>query len=358
MSHYKLPLLKYFKAKRGEKSTALIILKNDRGMQVAFTNFGARIVSLIIPDKFGNPTDVVLGFNSISEYFEADEIYHGATIGRFANRIKGGAFQLNGKTYHIEPNNGPNALHGGRNGFHNQIWDRRLHNPNGITFYYSSPDDEEGFPGTLNTSVDYLITDDNELKISYRARSDQDTFINLTNHAYFNLNGEGSGEVLDHTMQINANEYVPINEHQIPLGKLLPLAATSFDFRQPKVLAAHIHDQDQQLLYAGGGYDHTYVLHKQTGTQEPTLAAVAYAAHSGIKLEVLTTEPGVQFYTGNALSGKDKGKSGKVYGKQHAFCLETQHFPDTPNQTTFPSALLKAGEIYNSQTIYRFNVIK
>ncbi|GAA4782154.1 galactose mutarotase [Olivibacter ginsenosidimutans] len=357
MRQDKLPLLEDFKAKIGDKSTALIILKNSRGMQVALTNFGARIVSIIVPDKSGNPTDVVLGFNTISQYLEADEIYHGTTVGRYANRIAGGSFSLNGKTYHIEPNNGSNALHGGKNGFHQHIWDRRLHNPTGVTFYYNSPDGEEGFPGNLNTSVDYFLTEDNELKIHYRATTDQDTIVNLTNHAYFNLNGEGAGEVLDHFIQINAETFLPINGQHVPTGEVATVENTPFDFRQSRLLSSTIHDQEQQLLHGEGGYDHTFVLALQK-RYEPVLVASAYATQSGIKLDVSTTEPGVQFYTGNALSGKDKGKSGNAYAKQHAFCFETQHFPNAPNQPEFPSTILKAGHTYRSQTIYRFNVIK
>jgi len=357
MTHYKLPLLIDFKKKGGEKSTALIILKNNRGMQVALTNYGARIVSIIVPDKQGKPTDVVLGFDSIEGYLIADEIYHGATIGRFANRIKNGTFRLDEKTYSTEPNNGPNALHGGKNGFHNKIWDRRLQNPNGVTFYCTSADHEEGFPGNLTVSVDYLLTDNNELKISFRAKSDQDTVINVTNHAYFNLNGEGEGDVLDHTIYISANEYIPIDDKQIPTGEILAVTDTPFDFREPKALLQHIHEDHLQINRGGGGYDHNFVLDKER-TDGQHVVASAYTAKSGIRLEVLTTEPGVQFYTGNALSGKDVGKSGRNYARQHAFCFETQHFPDSPNQPAFPSTLLKAKQIFQSQTTYRFNVIK
>lgn len=357
MAHYKLPLLKDFKKKGSEKSTALIILKNNRGMQVALTNYGARIVSIVVPDKQGKPTDVVLGFNNIDAYLTADESYHGATIGRFANRIQEGRFQLNGQYYTIEPNNGPNALHGGKNGFHSKIWDRRLQHPNGVTFYCTSEDGEEGFPGKLTVSVDYFLTDSNELEISFRAKSDQDTIINLTNHAYFNLNGEGAGEVLDHLIQINAKEYVPIDNQQIPTGTLASVTDTPFDFQKARLLSNALRENHPQINHGGGGYDHTFVLH-QAVRDGKSVAASAYAKDSGIQLEVLTSEPGIQFYTGNALNGKDVGKSGRSYQRQHAFCFETQHFPDSPNQATFPSTLLKAGETFQSQTTYRFNVIK
>ncbi|MEH6304765.1 aldose epimerase family protein [Olivibacter sp. CPCC 100613] len=356
MARYKLPLLKDFKTKGGGKSSALVILKNNRGMQVALTNYGARIVSLIVPDKKGNLIDVVLGFSSITNYLQADESYHGATIGRYANRINKGTFELKGVTYKVEPNNGSNALHGGRNGFHTKIWDRRLNNPNQVTFYYTSADGEEGFPGKLTVSVDYLLTDDNELQLSYRATSDQDTIINLTNHAYFNLNGEGSGSILDHVVEIAADQFLPINDVQIPLGELRSVNDSPFDFRKPRPISSSILNDDEQLK-RGGGYDHTFVLHRNN-TDKKYVAASAYSTQSGIKLEVLTTEPGIQFYTGNALTGKDKGKSGNSYAKQHAFCFETQHFPDAPNQAHFPSPILRAGQSFQSQTIYRFHVQK
>jgi len=356
MDSYQLPSLENFKTKLNDKQTSLIVLKNNRGMEVALTNYGARIVSLLVPNKAGTPVDVVLGFKSIADYLSADEIYHGATIGRFANRIKNGSFELNGKTYHITPNDGSNALHGGKQGFHNQIWDDNVHNASAVTFYYSSPDGEEGFPGNLTVSVNYTLTDDNELKISYQAQSDADTHINLTNHAYFNLNGEGSGDVLHHLIQIDADEFLPINSQHLPTGQRAPVANSPFDFRQPRALGSEI-EQDNEQLVNGDGYDHAYVIQEST-ISEPTEAASALAPESGIQLIVYTTEPGVQFYTGNALSGKDHGKSGKPYAKRHAFCFETQHFPDSPNQASFPSTLLAAGKTYTSQTIYRFKVIK
>lgn len=357
MIYYTLPLLKNFKKKQGTKSTALIILKNDTGMQVAFTNYGARIISIIVPDKNGIPTDVVLGFNSINEYFSADEIYHGASIGRYGNRIAFGKFELNGVLYTIEPNNGTNALHGGTNGFHNQIWDRRLDNPNQVTFYRISSDGEEGFPGTLNISVSYLLTNDNALEIHYRATTDKDTIINVTNHAYFNLDGEGKGNVLNHAIEIKADHYIPINDQQIPTGETRKVANTPFDFRLPKVLAENLRKEDLQLTHGGGGFDHTFVLNANLCDGKQAVAT-ASSKKSGIKLEVLTTEPGVQFYTGNALTGKDRGKTGANYYKQHAFCFETQHFPDSPNHSNFPTTFLKANETYKSQTAYKFTVIK
>ncbi|QNL51160.1 galactose mutarotase [Olivibacter sp. SDN3] len=357
MNHNQLPQLVDFKKEVKNKKTVLIILENDRGMKVAFSNYGARIVSILVPDKYGKPVDVVLGFSTIEDYLGADEVYHGATIGRFANRIKQGKFKINEVSYTIGPNNGPNALHGGKAGFHQQIWDRRVNNPNEVTFYYTSPDNEEGFPGTLTVSVCYTLTDNNELQITYRASSDKDTIINLTNHAYFNLKGEGKGDILDHVVEINADAFVPINEQQIPLGELSPIKNSPFDFSSAKAISTDIDKTDTQLLNGGQGYDHCFVLNKGLSNGKKVVAS-AYADRSGVKLEILTTEPGLQFYTGNALSGKDLGKSGNTYDRHSAFCFETQHFPDSPNQKTFPDTYLKAGTIFHSQTTYRFSVIK
>jgi len=355
-SAYQLPTLAHFKKTFPKGSSALIILKNSRGMHIAFTNYGARIVSIIVPDKDGRPKDIVQGFNHIDDYLNADEIYHGATIGRFANRIKDGRFEIHHIPYRIQPNNGPNALHGGKGGFHQQLWDRRINNPNQVTFYYNSPDGEEGFPGTLKTAVSYLLTEENELKIRYRASTDKDTVINLTNHAYFNLNGEGEGNILDHEVLIHAHSFIPINANQIPEGKIRTVKHTPFDFTSTKQIGKDLNVADTQLTN-GGGYDHCFVLDRERCNAR-TVVASAYSKKSGIKLELLTTEPGVQFYTGNALTGKDIGKTGKAYGKQSAFCFETQHFPDSPNRPTFPSTMLKVGQSYQSETIYRFKVLK
>lgn len=357
MNHNQLPQLSDFKKEVNNKKTALIILENDRGMKVAFSNYGARIVSIVVPNKYGEPVDVVLGFSTIDDYLGADEVYHGATIGRFANRIKQGKFEINGVSHIIAPNNGPNVLHGGKNGFHQQIWDRRINNPNEVTFYYTSLDGEEGFPGTLTVSVCYTLTDNNELQIKYRASSDKDTIINLTNHAYFNLKGEGKGTILDHVVEINADAFVPIDEQQIPLGELRPAKDSFFDFSSSKQVSTDIGKTDPQLQNGGRGYDHCFVLNKSLCNGKNVVAS-AYVATSGIKLEILTTEPGLQFYTGNALSGKDKGKSGNRYDHQSAFCFETEHFPNSPNQKNFPSTNLKANTIFHSQTTYRFSVIK
>lgn len=356
MTHYRLPQTRDFEHQLGGKHTHLIMLENNRGMVVGLSDFGARIVSILVPDKLGNPTDVVLGFNSIQEYLSATEIYHGVTVGRFANRIANGRFTLDGETFYIQPNNGPNALHGGANGFHNRVWDRRIVYKEKADFYYVSADGEEGFPGKLSVRVKYRLTDDNELVITYRAETDKPTVINLTNHAFFNLNGEGNGNVLDHLLQINADTYLPVDTYQIPTGALESVENTPFDFRKMKPIGQDIAQPHEQLA-KGSGYDHNYVLNAEATTAQLP-AATATSPLTGIRLDVLTTEPGLQLYTGNFLSGKDQGKQGVFYEKHEAFCLETQHFPDSPNQPDFPSTLLLPGQLFHSETIYRFSIVK
>ncbi|MFC3196136.1 aldose epimerase family protein [Parapedobacter deserti] len=354
---YKLPRPEAFNYQIAEKNTHLLVMQNDRGMTVAISDFGARIVSLLIPDKHGDPTDVVLGFDSIQAYLQANEPYHGATIGRFANRIANGRFTIGNETFQTEPNNGPNALHGGAKGFHNQIWDSRTVANKQVDFYYVSADGEEGFPGKLSVMVKYRLTDDNELIISYRAETDKPTVVNLTNHAFFNLNGEGSGDVLDHLLQINADHYLPVNDHQIPTGVVASVDSTVFDFRQPKAIGQDIAQSNEQLANGNGGYDHNYVINPQQRPGEHPIATV-YAPQTGIRLEVCTSEPGIQFYSGNFLNGSDRGKRGRPYEKYGAFCLETQHFPDSPNQQDFPSTLLVPGHVFQTETKYRFSVDK
>lgn len=352
----KKPDLADFKQKIGEKSSALIVLKNSRGMEVLLCNYGARIVSIFVPDKEGKSTDVVLGFDTIADYLRADERYFGVTVGRYANRIAHGRFQLNGTEYTLAQNNGQNCLHGGAAGFQDQVWDRRINNPDKAAFYYVSPDGEGGFPGTLRVCVEYELTDSNELVIHYEAKSDRDTIVNLTNHAYFNLNGEGNGLVDGHEVYIAAQYYLPMNEHQIPTGELAEVSGTAFDFLKEKPLGKDWASADGQIRLVDG-YDHCFVL-DDGATSAEKVAARATSPSSGICLEVLTTEPGIQLYTGNALTGKDVGKSGQAYISHSAFCLETQHFPDSPNQAKFPVTFLPAGKEFISKTIYRFSVIK
>ncbi|MGK6352664.1 aldose epimerase family protein [Parapedobacter sp. DT-150] len=357
MTPYRLPEQRDFEHVLAGKHTHLILLQNNRGVTVALSDFGARIVSLLVPDRYGDPRDVVLGFNSIHDYLAASEPFHGVTVGRFANRIANGRFTIDGETYYIRPNNGPNALHGGVNGFHNRVWDRRVVYKEKADFYYVSADGEEGFPGRLAVMVKYRLTDDNALVISYRAETDKPTVINLTNHAFFNLNGEGHGDVLDHVLQIQADSYLPVDEHQIPTGAPEAVARTPFDFREPKRIGQDIGQENDQLAKGNGGYDHNYVLRHEALAKGLPVATVT-APLAGIRLEVFTTEPGLQLYTGNFMNGRDTGKQGKPYDKYGAFCLESQHFPDAPNQPDYPSTLLLPGQVFQSETTYRFSVVK
>jgi len=352
MSNYHLPSIHNFTSTVNEKNTHLIILKNTRGMQVALSDYGARIVSILVPDNKGKLTDVALGFSNIGLYYRADEQYHGVTAGRFANRIANGRFELNGKEYQLPINNGINCLHGGPEGFHKKIWDRRVSYESQAEFYLVSKDGEEGFPGNLNVSVTYTLTNDNEIIIKYRADSDEDTVINLTNHTYFNLNGEGSGDILSHQLKINSDAYLAVDENQIPIATV-PVDGTPFNFKEFKSIAQDITANDEQLI-AAKGYDHCFV----NNSPISTACATAYAPKSGIRLDVFTTEPGVQLYTGNWMTGNDTGKSGNVYLPYAGFCLETQHFPDSPNQPDFPSTVLKAGEEFISETHFKFSLEK
>lgn len=353
MVNYHLPAFKDFNHNIDGKNTHLFTLKNRSGMQVAFTDYGARIVSALVPDKDGHLRDVVLGFNSIHGYLQAEEKYHGAIVGRFANRIAAGSFHLDDQKYILQQNNGPNSLHGGPTGFHTKVWDRRTSFKKKIDFCYVSRDGEEGFPGTLKVTVSYELTENNEIVINYSAETDKKTVINLTNHAYFNLNGEGNGDILDHILQLPSDHYLPIDDHQIPLGNEAAVDGTAFDFRSPKKVAKDISNDEQQLI-RGSGYDHTFI--NKRGLSE--IAASAYAPGSGIRLEVFTTEPGIQLYTGNFLSGKDIGKSGRPYAKRSAFCFESQHYPDSPNQPQFPSVVLEPGQVFASETVYKFSIKK
>jgi len=318
------------------------------------TNYGARVVSLIIPDAEGKPTDIVLGFDSIGRYLQADEKYHGATIGRYANRIAKGSFTLNETNYTLAKNNGNNSLHGGIKAFHNQVWACISQEPDKVILELTSPHLEEGFPGELKVQVTYSIID-SKLQINYKAVSSEDTILNLTHHSYFNLNGEGSGSILNHTLKLNSEFYTPVNQSTIPTGSLEMVSDTPFDFTTKKEIGTDIDNDDQQLEY-GGGFDHNFVINQYV-KGELNFAATAIGDRSKIKMDVWTTEPGIQFYSANHLSGLDIGKSGSKYEKRSAFCLETQHFPDSPNQSHFPSTLLMANQIYNSKTEYRFSAV-
>ena len=352
MTTYKLPLPKDFEGKYNNKNTHLITLTNRAGMQIALTDFGARIVSALVPDRNGDLIDVVLGFDTIQGYLSAKEHYHGATIGRFCNRIANGKFSIDGNEYSLPQNNGSNCLHGGNEGFHNKVWDRQVSFNKLVDFYYVSPDGEEGFPGELKTTVSYELTNFNEIIIKFRATSNAPTVVNFTNHAYFNLNGEGNGDVLNHEVTILSNEFLPLNEDQIPTGEIFPVEGTAFDFRQPKTLALDINSQEEQIKIAQG-YDHSYVNNQPIS--EPI--AMAYSKESGIELQVFTTEPGIHLYTGNFLSD-DVGKSGKKYLRFGGLCFEAQHFPDSPNQDIFPSVRLNPGEVFESEIKFKFNIRK
>ncbi len=328
------------------------VLRNAHGMVMKVITYGATMTDLIVPDRNGKPASIVLGFDRLDGYL-AEEPYFGATIGRVANRIGGASFELNGKTYKLAANNGPNTLHGGLKGFDKVVWRAEPHaNEPAVTFSYLSKDGEEGFPGNLNVSVTYALTPQNEIRLDYTATTDKPTPVNLTNHAYFNLSGEGSGTILDEVLMIAANEYTPTNDALIPTGQVLPVKGTPLDFTTPTRVGARI---DQVPAAPPGGYDHNYVLPPHTGL---ILAARVRDPKSGRVMEVETTEPAVQLYTGNFLDGTIRGRSGVPYVKHAALCLETQHFPDSVHHPNFPSTILKPGEKLTSRTIYRFSTEK
>ncbi len=346
-----------FKKTVNNKEVKLFTIKNESGARADITNYGGRIVTLIVPDYRGIFDDVVTGFSSIDEYLNSNEVYFGALIGRFGNRIANGKFSIDGKEYSLKQNNGPNSLHGGPNGFHNVVWEGVQVDDRTLELLYFSPHMEEGFPGNLKVNVRYTLTDKNELRIDYNAETDRKTVVNLTSHPFFNLSGEGSKTILDHVLKINAEKYTPVDEHQIPTGKIEEVAGTPFDFRDYMAIGKMIESDNIQIAY-GSGYDHNFVLEttNNRGFAEP--AASVYDPNTGRQMDVLTTEPGLQFYSGNFLTGKDKGKRGEPYLKRTSFCLETQHFPDSPNKPGFPSTLLLPGEKFKSTTIYRFSTLK
>jgi aldose 1-epimerase len=337
----------------------LYLLTNTAGMQVALTNFGATIVSLKVPDRRGNSADLVLGYDTPHEY-EADKSYFGSTIGRYANRIAQGRFSLGGQQFILAKNNGNNSLHGGIRGFNKRTWTaNEIPGEHGLAleFTYISPDGEENFPGTLTTKVRFTLPHDkNELEIDYTAAADQPTIATLTNHSYFNLSGEGSGDILSHVLQLHAACFTPVDSTLIPTGEIRSVQDTPFDFTQPHPIGSRIHQLDEQLNFAKG-YDHNWVLNKthHDANVTPQLAAIASDPESGRVLEVLTTEPGIQFYTGNFLDDTIRGKAGKRYPFRSGFCLETQHFPDSPNHPTFPSTLVSPDHPLHSKTIFRFS---
>ena len=331
----------------------LFTLKNKNNMVASLTNYGGRIVSLLVPDSSGKLVDVVVGFDRVSDYVTSTEPYFGATIGRYGNRIAKGSFVIDGKTYQSSINNAPNMLHGGKMGFQNVVWDAEQTNDQTLVLTYLSKDMEEGFPGNLKVKVTYTLTDDNELKLDYEATTDKITVVNLTNHAFFNLNGEGSGNILNHTLEVNADKYIPVDTTLIPTGKILPVDGTPFDFRKMVAIGKRISEDNEQLKN-GLGYDHNFVLNR-SNTNGLQAAATVTGDKSGITMQVLTTEPGLQFYSGNFMQSKNTFKSGVKDDFRTAFCLETQHFPDSPNQPSFPSTLIKPGETYRSTSVYKFS---
>jgi aldose 1-epimerase len=334
------------------RSAAIYTLRNG-AVTVRITNYGGRIVSVVAPDRKGQTADVVLGFKTLAEYLK-DASFQGAIVGRYGNRIAKGRFTLDGKTYSLPINNPPNHLHGGPEGFYTKLWTAAVQKEKGgdaLELTYVSPDGEQGYPGTLTSKVVYSLGDDGGLRLEYTATTDSPTILNLTNHAYFNLAGEGSGDVLGEEMQIEADAFTPVDATLIPTGERKPVAGTPFDFTKPTPIGAHIEDKDPQLAI-GKGYDHNFVLRGPVGTLR--LAVRVVDPKSGRALEVLTTEPGLQFYSGNFLDGSFSGKSGRPYTFRSAYCLEAQHFPDSPNQKDFPPVVLRPGETYRQTTVYRF----
>ena len=347
--------IKNFEDSIDGKPTGLYILKNATGACAAITNYGGRLVSLVVPDKDGKPVDVVVGFRNVQDYVNSTEPYFGATIGRVGNRIAKGKFSLDGKTYTLFTNNGPNTLHGGKKGYQDVVWDASQPNDSTLLLKYLSKDGEEGFPGNLNITVQYTLSANNELKLDYHATTDKKTVVNLTNHAFFNLNGEGSGTINDHTLQIHADKYTPVDATLIPTGQLEAVEGTPFDFRRPTAIGKRIDTVNNQQLKNGAGYDHNFVL-KEDDPAVLHAAAEATGDKSGIVMKVYTTEPGLQFYGGNFMQGKNTFKSGATDDFRTAFCLETQHFPDAPNQKNFPSIVLEPGKEYKTSTVYAFSV--
>lgn len=332
-------------------STHLFTLKNKNGMVVTLTNYGAKIVSVYAPDRSGNFADVVLGFKNIAEY-QKYSASHGAVVGPFANRIANAKFTIDGVEYQLPANNGKHTLHAGPSSWYKKVWDSQKNN-NSVIFSLKSPDGEFGFPGNKTAKVTYTLTDANELKIDYEVTTDKACHINVTNHSYFNLRGEGNGDILNHQVVINADKSTPVDMFMIPTGEIADIRGTELDFTTPHTIGERIDAENPQLKFALG-YDFNYVINKNAN--ELALAASAFEPESGRLMEVYTTEPGVQFYTGNHLRGFETGKSGVPYTKRTGFCLETQHFPDSPNQPQFPSTLVKPGEVFKSTTIYKFSV--
>jgi aldose 1-epimerase len=330
------------------RETEIFFLENTKGVQAAITNYGARIVSLVVPDERGKDRDIVTGFDTLDGYLNATETYHGSIVGRYANRIARGRFSIDGKEYQLAINNPPNHLHGGPHGFHTQVWEVKQATKNLLHLSYFSPDGEEHYPGNLTVDLRYELGEDNSLELHYHATSDQTTIFNITSHPFFNLNGQGTSDIDRHLLQINADNYNPVGADLIPTG-INTVEGTPFDFRKPVMIGARINEKNPQLVY-GAGYDHNYVLNED-GFR---VVAQVQGDESGILMEVLTDQPGMQLYSGNYMKGENTIKYGLKDNFRFAFCLETQHFPDSPNHPDFPSTLLRPEDAFQSRTFYRF----
>jgi len=330
----------------------IFVLENRHGIRIRIMTYGGIVVSLEVPDKNKQRADIVLGYDRLESYLERNP-YFGAIIGRYANRISKARFTLNGVEYALAANNGENSLHGGKVGFDKQIWTVLHASQNVLALRYVSVDLEEGYPGELTTTVAYSLSEQNELRIDYSAISNQDTVINLTNHSWFNLAGEGNGDILEHRLQIHGRRFTPVAPSLIPTGELRAVAGTPFDFTSVRSVGSGMDPRDEQIRLANG-YDHNFVL---DGDGTLNRAATLEEPWSGRKMEVRTTQPGLQFFTGNTLDGSIRGKAGKIYGRHAALCLETQNFPDAPNNPNFPSAILRQGQAFQSTTIYRFSSV-
>lgn len=341
----------------GNIPVSLFTLTNTNNMKVEITNYGGIITSILVPDRKGILGDVVLGFDNLEGYLDRSP-YFGCIIGRFGNRIAKGKFILDGKTYSMAVNDGPNHLHGGLKGFDKVVWTPETSEAGdevGLKLSYLSKDGEEGYPGNLSVIVTYLLTNENDLIIDYLAETDKKTIVNLTNHSYFNLKDAGASSILDHELLIEADRFTPVDNTLIPTGEYRPVENTPFDFRKPAKIGTQF-DSDNEQIKIAGGYDHNFIINGQPG--ELRVAAKAFEPDTGRVLKVLTTEPGVQFYSGNFLDGTITGKNGIVYKHRHAFCLETQHYPDSPNKPNFPSTVLDPGEEYHTTTIFKFSVVE
>ncbi len=338
------------------RQVELFTLTNGHGLEIRAMTYGAIVTSIRTPDRTGTPADIVLGFDSLAGYLTGSP-YFGAIVGRYANRIAAGQFTLEGVTYHLARNNGPNSLHGGERGFDKMLWSGEPFQSDsaaGVRLRYESPDGEEGYPGAVSVQVTYTLTDADELIVDYEASTTKATPLNLSQHSYWNLHGEGQGNILDHVLTLDASAMTPVDSTLIPTGQIAPVAGTPFDFRQPTAIGTRIGGSNEQLR-VGRGYDHNWVI-DQASPGALTHAARLEDPVSGRRIDISTTEPGLQFYSGNFLDGTIRGKGGHVYGHRSGLCLETQHFPDSPNHANFPSTILRPGQHYRSQTVIAFHV--